>query len=1018
MAITADERIEAVRTRFLQLMCRYRDTDNMYAMPLADDINLMTQCFLDLPSSGADAHRYAQLDRNMGIFGLYLAMTGYHMLETQKELESKTSDTSGPSVTSSSKPVEYAINESVHSVEAETSSNSSPEQEADAEETKGSSDFNLNIELQKQGVDEDEVGVLRRRSSNTSTRKDGILDTQGGESSSEASDNPGISQRAEDDKTQVARRLVRYPMSTRKAVQQGEERSAESRQAREPTRLKEGGEFSPEYYDRYVRHGTDRQRRRLRAYEHQKERHNYATLSDWRLVLQRLENLTPPTAESFKKKLETVRLPQGIVGVFRGNAGATILEIAQRTGSQVQVIGRRGRSVGSRDAFSALSFLGSRLENDRALAIIPDYVDMLAAEDVNASPDWSDYDVERSSKDAVGLDTSTKKGNENGLAARSIDELSTFDVEDLEDALDDITERNGEVSLPTRAVWSLDRLQARDAAQESSQSLQDKSAISVDAFVKAITRPIPALVGRKLYTKLPGTCKDHVNVTTERLVSLFSDPEVVANVPSSAVTRAITFLMKYQKSTEFREVYSSLQDGGYIFDATNLNACLAAAAKHGDLPNFRITLTTMWRQGIQPTPMTWAYFHRLMCRRFPLEAGIVLEAMRKRGLLLDNHTANAITVNMVENDLTSHLALRGSLDAFYRLYDNRFRSILRRDDFNWLVPNVAREMAKPLLAIGKPQEAWSVVEEMERRCQETAAYMHTDVLNVFLTSSMREEDFSSAIIYLRRFRVGDHGALVPDRVTYAILFTLAWRQRSWNLLRVIWRYACAAGHAPNSTVIRMWMSMLAWEPGKESSPRAAQSREDNSPPSCDNLWHAWAGKFAAGASSGLQAIPRARNPTVSKHDSHSQGLSEDATVGNMCTYAYLKPREHKMIKAASDEVMPKGSQGQQERYQWLRTMLDRDLQVVNNLVPSLGFTEMIEVAWNRDLDWKESGLGESEGYAERGNDMFKEMLLKGVDVPMEIGDFTRDARRWNVPHEMNRIDKRDGRGPDAYVPFS
>ncbi|KAK4539425.1 hypothetical protein LTR36_010946 [Oleoguttula mirabilis] len=171
------------------------------------------------------------------------------------------------------------------------------------------------------------------------------------------------------------------------------------------------------------RQRADKQRRR---HEAQTERHEYARGTADELWLGRilvdLERATPKQKEVHTKRIETVRLPEGVRAVFRGNVGESILEIMQRTGSHAQIIPTQvtdtatdGSTVHSppserntaipprmQRGFERLTLWGSPAQNAAAIDLLPDLAQALTEDDLNASKDLKDYTLRSEETDRFG----------------------------------------------------------------------------------------------------------------------------------------------------------------------------------------------------------------------------------------------------------------------------------------------------------------------------------------------------------------------------------------------------------------------------------------------------------------------------------------------------------------------------------------------------------------------------------------------------------------------------------------
>ncbi|KAI6860640.1 hypothetical protein KC323_g6146 [Hortaea werneckii] len=110
----------------------------------------------------------------------------------------------------------------------------------------------------------------------------------------------------------------------------------------------------------------------------------------------------------FAKRMETVQLPQGVRAVFKGDAGASILELMHRTGSHAQVVSPSEASttlafggdltsgaVADSErlqnapryirAFNSLTLWGTAEQNAEAIRILPELTQTLSTDDLDQS---------------------------------------------------------------------------------------------------------------------------------------------------------------------------------------------------------------------------------------------------------------------------------------------------------------------------------------------------------------------------------------------------------------------------------------------------------------------------------------------------------------------------------------------------------------------------------------------------------------------------------------------------------
>ncbi|KAI7166082.1 hypothetical protein KC316_g12351, partial [Hortaea werneckii] len=189
--------------------------------------------------------------------------------------------------------------------------------------------------------------------------------------------------------------------------------------AEDRTAMKTAGEFGVRYFKNTLsrhRHEVNkkRQRRLIEMQRHGGTPHFIRDERSWVLnALWELERSSSGKTQDdekglFAKRLETVQLPEGVRGVFKRDAGASILELMHRTGSHAQVVSPSGpvaahASCGNLTsgavadserlqsasryirAFNSLTLWGTAEQNAEAIKILPELTQTLSIHDLDQS---------------------------------------------------------------------------------------------------------------------------------------------------------------------------------------------------------------------------------------------------------------------------------------------------------------------------------------------------------------------------------------------------------------------------------------------------------------------------------------------------------------------------------------------------------------------------------------------------------------------------------------------------------
>ena len=791
--------------------------------------------------------------------------------------------------------------------------------------------------------------------------------------------------------------------------------------SRWPT-LKEDEQLRPRYFKAYHSAIEHRMRKQAKRWEIARSRFGLGNARNWRSTLDLLDQATPDGETRHKRRMETVTMSDGLRGTWKKNAGEVVLEIMQRTGAHVQAL----PPVGKDGSFTGVSLWGTPAQNEHARLVLPKFVD--AADEVLEPVNVYELNpqVAQDKSAALAIFGSDSKEAIDSAYWREHDTMEDAEIELLEDALGDITNAPPQEPAPIRSVWAPTTINIRSRPAKWNQ-------ITFSAYVDALTSSIPRLAQRKLYGPLtPQSTQAHVETMTAELVHIFTNRESRRFASSAALDIATRFFMKHNNLPAARSVFTELENREFDFTASNFDVFFEVAAREESVPNFLYTLRRMLSKGIRPTARTWCAFHLLMSRRFPLEANMASEKMRKKGFFGDIDIVRAVAAGNADRATAAHLTTDKSVEEFMFGYEATYG-----EPAIWLSARFVNKMSRVLLERGRTEDALNVVRQLEAIARERGRQgATTSTLNTFLASCSRDGNMHAALAYLRAFMpplstakdargpsmapigrfADDKLAIQPNHITYGILFGIASRARYYNVARALWRHACALGmvsfrmqHAVHQSLKRP----AAWVDLSDKMGSARAEKEiSNAFLTERSLWGGLAGKFVVGVGTGMRG---ASESTVGDVATYSPSIAPDgeaATSGDGLSerwtpYQTIAELDSSNVAAAtSDAATPRF--GKVRRGQKARELLTADLDEAGSIQPVNLLLHDLERAWRLDMVWKEEGVGKVSRVNElckagEGDEkvslnaavalMLEEMLKRGVRVPMAVGDVAgvRDA---------------------------
>lgn len=810
--------------------------------------------------------------------------------------------------------------------------------------------------------------------------------------------------------------------------------AAEARQRDGPTSmLKEGSEMYTRYYDRIGKKKEVRLKAQAMRRQIQIARHSRVGQERWRDILRMLESGTSHDLSAYVKRIETIRLPEGLLMAFARDPGESILLVMQQTGSHIQAFSGKEEKH-----FPALTLYGTPAQNAQAKQLLQDS-DILRAvgqDDLNASKSLTDYDLQVQISDRYGeaIRDDDEKDALDELAARWNE-----DADDSEQTEPEADVKYIEPRLPTRAVWdtivrpgngvlAVERNDSRPSGMEPivAASALPASALSFAAKIQDLVTPLPRLEWRKHLIRFEKKIAPQ-DLIRDELVVLLTDTANTNLITADAVRTALQFLARHMFFPAIREVLTSLENSNIPVETAMFDVLLHAAAKAEDVFNFQYLTRMLRRRDLKPTAATWLHFQTLMTKRFPAEAVDVSDRLSEK-----TGAALSTRIETIEN------AAAASFQAFQARAPGAsvldFLDEARRaaPGLRFFTAFYANALAKFLLEHGRTHEALAVVDELVRQGRQKPDKV---ILNTFLSAANNAGDVGMAVAVLRKFhdlRVhalpvaelkpddavqSQHGfdpvskqlsanngcatvtyqslepimhtkelSIVISEIAFKQLLRLAWRNSFWNLFRVFWRYACCAGHLDMSMEKSMKQSISS----RASLTMSAKNMASDQTLAEEERTNGASNAQTPDNDAGLHVTHgQLRNAWLARFAvgiADGSEASDDTSILDELSEGKRNPdsdSSHQLDAGHNTEARPNNT----KRARKLQAMVDKDIAEVHSLRPKLALAEMAERALELDMAWKQKLLGSPKGLSEDkyGDEMLQVMLEEGIKVPMKAG---------------------------------
>lgn len=330
-----------------------------------------------------------------------------------------------------------------------------------------------------------------------------------------------------------------------------------------------------------------------------------------------------------------------------------------------------------------------------------------------------------------------------------------------------------------RGVWSKEYKGWRSKMNETLEPLAvdqipKPSPFTIKKFAEyvedVVKSDIPLPLKKGLYDHAQAS---HEEVVEKMLLELFYDEANQKFVSTGAANIALDYLCKHEFLSSARRVLAKCES---VASADTYNILLQSAARRQDLNIFHYILLSMSRLHVQPNNKTWLAF--LQCILSPHIKAKVLQHMDSKGLLNRSETVRGALQLTVHDSLSQHLQSGGNVSEFIeklnQLYGQKWKSAL-----------IINQMLRQLLG-NKDFSAMLQLAEISERQR-----LPIDAMTLKLMLTFFSADIQKALWFI--FRYTDPQRDPFDARTLEKLFLIAFKNKSLNVCRVLWRYACTKG---------------------------------------------------------------------------------------------------------------------------------------------------------------------------------------------------------------------------------
>ncbi|KAI3394984.1 hypothetical protein diail_2042 [Diaporthe ilicicola] len=286
---------------------------------------------------------------------------------------------------------------------------------------------------------------------------------------------------------------------------------------------------------------------------------------------------------------------------------------------------------------------------------------------------------------------------------------------------------------------------------------------------------------------------DHERAVARRLARAFSNYEARPWISCSALKMALSFLCRRGDKylPEARIIFNGLDRYGLQMDVDVFNMLLLAPTKTRHLRGFRQTVFLMTRNGLSPNLDTWILFLRMFDS---IEVkSYVLQAMNSKNLLGTPVAIQRVAEEMAPFDAEHAMSQGKDLSTFLQEQNDRYGP-------DWLTRDAANPVLDVLCRHGRFCDAFELLDRMHAHLKSIPLDFEDDRIshrpdvvsfNTIISHARTQGKMLVAINAVRKMRTAAL-ATQADRITFELLFEMAWKARLRSTVSVIWRYAALA----------------------------------------------------------------------------------------------------------------------------------------------------------------------------------------------------------------------------------
>lgn len=479
----------------------------------------------------------------------------------------------------------------------------------------------------------------------------------------------------------------------------------------------------------------------------------------------------------------------------------------------------------------------------------------------------------------------------------------------------DITTQEKPRSFLSRTLLSAQpRIHQKRAAEIKRPQIWWNPATFRNFVVDLATSSVDRLIQRQLYW----SGVTHVKAVARILERLFEDIGRKALLTSEACNAAMDFFYKYRMIRKAQAIFDQADNLLTEIEPETVDIILRSTAVVKDLHHYTYILQSVSRRGFRPTGKTWVSL--LMTVESSEVRNVIVQAMKKKGLLEDHLVLKQAVAQVIRHKLSSWLAIGNDAVSFVAFMDLQYGK-------QWLSVVGANKLLHEFGRTNDVREVMNLLETLIER----GFVPDVITLNTLISLCSLYYRYDAVIDIICRFHHKHH--LPLSEVAHRDLFKLAWSRRMYNFSRVIWRSACVKAITPFAMQTLVQRSLLESRYGRSKDETRSRGQ----------IWNASAGAVVVGVSPTNrfdQTIARLYVPPGSSA-LEAQSEAEAGTEAGTEVGAEAVPNNAKSNKVTRGQIF---------------ALIEEDFATAARFRLVRNIADLLRDALARDREWQQSGV--------------------------------------------------------------